>query len=161
RLSGRSVAAPRLHARVKGVAGCPQAAERATRFSRAQSESKSFQGDQRRVRLLLGGHAAIRSTMPDACWIKEHLGGHDTQTTSLRAIRAVEQYAFGKRGRPRFRRFNAFNSIDGKEAKSTITFRDKTVAYGGLKLPTILDPSDVWQGEALKVRTKYCRIIRR
>jgi hypothetical protein len=26
--------------------------------------------------------------------------------------------------------------------------------------PVILDPSDAWQAEALKVRTKYCRIIR-
>jgi putative transposase len=97
----------------------------------------------------------------DACWIKDHLGGHDTQTTSLRAFRAVEQYAFGKRGRPRFRRFNAFNSVEGKEAKSTVIFRDNAVAYGGLKLPVILDPSDAWQAEALKGRTKYCRIIRR
>jgi putative transposase len=97
----------------------------------------------------------------DACWIKDHLGGHDTQTTSLRAFRAVEQYVFGKRGRPRFRRFNAFNSVEGKEAKSTVIFRDNAVTYGGLKLPAILDPSDAWQAEALRVRTKYCRIVRR
>lgn len=97
----------------------------------------------------------------DPCWIKDHLGGHDTQTTSLRAFRAVEQYVFGKRGRPAFRRFNAFNSVEGKEAKSTVIFRDNAVAYGGLKLPAIVDPSNAWQAEALKARTKYCRIIRR
>src|SRR5260370_42361453 len=27
----------------------------------------------------------------DACWIGDHLGSHDTQTTTLRAFRAVEQ----------------------------------------------------------------------
>src|SRR5215472_5102892 len=53
----------------------------------------------------------------DACWIKDHLGGHDTQTTSLRAFRAVEQYSFGRRGRPRFRRVNEVNSIEAKEAR--------------------------------------------
>ena len=37
----------------------------------------------------------------DACWIRDHRGGRDTQTTSLRAFRAVEQYAFGRPGRPR------------------------------------------------------------
>jgi putative transposase len=97
----------------------------------------------------------------DACWIKDHLGGHDTHTTSLRAFRAVEQYAFGGRGRPRFRRVNEVNSIEAQEAKSTITFRDGVVSYRGLKLPAILDRSDAWQIEALKARTKYCRIIRR
>src|SRR5215469_12278474 len=39
----------------------------------------------------------------DGCWIGHHLGSHDTQATSLRAFRAVQQYAFGKRGRPRFK----------------------------------------------------------
>jgi putative transposase len=97
----------------------------------------------------------------DDCWIKDHLGGHDTHAASLRAFRAVEQYAFGKRGRPQFRRFHEYNSIEAKEAKSTIIFRHNAVAYGGLKLPVILDPADAWQTEALKARTKFCRIVRR
>ncbi len=50
----------------------------------------------------------------NACWIGDHLGSHDTQTTSLRAFRAAEQYAFGKRGRPRFKSLNRLNSIEGK-----------------------------------------------
>jgi hypothetical protein len=37
-------------------------------------------------------------TCRHACWIGEHLGSHDTQTTSLRAFKAVQEYAFGKRG---------------------------------------------------------------
>src|SRR5580692_4889633 len=32
----------------------------------------------------------------NACWIGDHLGSHDTQTTSLRAFRAAEQHGFGK-----------------------------------------------------------------
>jgi hypothetical protein len=94
----------------------------------------------------------------DACWIKDHVGGHGTQTTSLRAFRAVEQYIFGKRGRPRFRRFNEFNSVEGKEAKSTIIFRDNAVTCGGLRLPAILDPFRCVAGRCPQGATKYCRI---
>jgi len=97
----------------------------------------------------------------DTCWINDHLGGHDTQTTSLRAFRAVEQYSFGRRRRPRFRRVNEVNSIEAKEAGNTIIFRDGVVSYRGLKLPAILDRRDAWQVEALKARTKYYRIVRR
>jgi putative transposase len=93
----------------------------------------------------------------DACWIKVHLGGHDTQPTSLRAFRAVEQYAFGRHGRPR--PAVELNTIEGKEAKSTIVFRDNNIFYGGLRLPAVI--RDARQREALKARTKYCRIVRR
>jgi hypothetical protein len=93
----------------------------------------------------------------DACWIKDHLGGHDTQTTSLRAFRAVEQHMLGKRGRPRLA--TEFNTIEGKEARSTIVFRDEVIIYAGLVLPTVIN--DEWQREALEAKTKYCRIVRR
>jgi putative transposase len=40
----------------------------------------------------------------------------------LRAFRAAEQYAFGKRGRPRFKSLNRLNSIEGKaDAVTSIT----------------------------------------
>ena len=52
----------------------------------------------------------------DTCWIREHLvDSHDTQTTSLRAFRAVQQYAFGRRGRPRFKGQGRLNSVEGKD----------------------------------------------
>src|ERR1700722_4468981 len=62
----------------------------------------------------------------NACWIGDHLGSHDTQTTSLRAFRAAEQYAFGKRGRPRFKSLNRLNSIEGK-ADAVIRYRAEPV----------------------------------
>ncbi len=102
----------------------------------------------------------------DACWIGEHLGSHDTQTTSLRAFKAAQQYAFGKRGRPRFKGKGRFNSIEGK-TDAVIVFRwvDRrpAVRYLGLTLPLVLDPRDKdgWQRQALEHRTKYVRIVRR
>ena len=99
----------------------------------------------------------------DACWIGDHLGSHDAQTTSLRAFRAVEQHAFGKRGRTRFKKFNRFHSIEGKSNAAVIRFRDGSVHYDGLVMPVKLDPRDRdgWQAEALSRRVKYVRIVRR
>jgi putative transposase len=101
----------------------------------------------------------------DACWIGDHLGSHDTQTTTLRAFRAVEQYAFGKRGRPCFKRFKQLESIEGKE-QAVIRYKEgpiPAVHYSGLVLPTMLDPKDKqsWQKDALQCRVKYTRILRR
>jgi putative transposase len=104
-------------------------------------------------------------TCRDACWIGNHLGSHDAQTTILRAFRTVEQYAFGKRGRPRFKRFNELDSIEGKE-QVVIRYKaepEPAIHYAGLVLPLLLDPRDKgsWQKEALNSRVKYTRILRR
>jgi putative transposase len=64
-------------------------------------------------------------------------------------------------GRPHFKGHRFFNSFEGKEAKSTIIWRDNTVRFAGMVLAAILDPADAWQAEALKAPNKYCRIIRR
>jgi hypothetical protein len=94
----------------------------------------------------------------DPCWIGDHLGSHDTQTTSLRAFRAVEQYAFGRRGRPRFKGKGRLHSIGGK-GDAVIRFRADPVPavhYAGLVLPLMLDWEDKrgWQNAALAVPTK-------
>jgi putative transposase len=101
----------------------------------------------------------------DACWIGDHLGSHDTQTTSLRAFRAVEQYAFGTRGRPRFKGKGRLHSIEGK-GDAVIRYRVEpapAVHYSGLVMPLMLDRKDKrgWQATALDAPTKYVRIVRR
>jgi putative transposase len=101
----------------------------------------------------------------DGCWIGDHLSSHDTQTTTLRAFRAAEQYAFGKRGCPRFKRFNELESIEGKE-QAVIRYKADPIPalhYSGLAIPVMLDPKDKdgWQQEALACRVKYTRILRR
>lgn len=102
----------------------------------------------------------------DACWIGDHLGSHDTQTTSLRAFRAVQMHAFGKRGRPRFKGRNRLHSVEGK-GDAVIRLRWQgavpVVLWDGLVLPLMLDPRDRdrWQAQARSCRTKYVRILRR
>jgi len=102
----------------------------------------------------------------DACWIGQHLGSHDTQTTSLRAFKAVQMHAFGKRGRPRFKGKNRLHSVEGKgDAVIRLRWQGEkpVVLWDGLVLPLMLDPRDRdgWQEQALSCRTKYVRILRR
>lgn len=102
----------------------------------------------------------------DACWIGLHLGSHDTQTTSLRAFKAVQMHAFGKRGRPRFKGKTRLHSVEGKgDAVIRLRWQDEkpVVLWDGLVLPLLRDPRDRdgWQEQALSCRTKYVRVLRR
>jgi putative transposase len=99
----------------------------------------------------------------NACWIGTHLSSHETQKSAERAFQAVEQYALGVRGRPRFKRFGQLNSVEGKTNTCGIRLKNGVVEWSGLRLPIMVDPVDekAWQREALARKTKYCRILRR
>ncbi len=94
---------------------------------------------------------------------KEHLGAHETQAMAKRAFNAVEQYAYGRRGRPRFKGYRGLHSVEGKSNQACIRWRDDKVMWKGLELKPLLAPQrrDSWQSEALERETKYCRIVRR
>ena len=124
-----------------------------------------FKATQARFGVSSGSIQKFAETCRDSCWIGEHLGSHDTQTASLRAFKAVQMYAFGKRGRPRFKGFNRLDSVEGK-ADAVIRYRTEpapAVHWSDLVLPLMLDPQDKrgWQEQALAPRTKYVRVLRR
>ena len=105
--------------------------------------------------------------MRDRSWIGHHMGGHDTQTTSLRAFRAVADWVYKGRGRPRFKPGAQFSSVEGKQ-NSTIGYRNGAVVWAGLKLPLLRKARDHgnWERDCLErdrqaIRTKYVRIVRR
>jgi hypothetical protein len=55
----------------------------------------------------------------------------------------VQQYAFGKRGRPRFKGQNQRLSVEGKHHDAGIRWRkDSQVAWQGLTLEALIDKDD-------------------
>jgi putative transposase len=99
----------------------------------------------------------------NACWIGDHLSSNETQKVAERAFGAVEQHAFGARGRPRFKRVGEVHSVEGKTNAAGIRFKDGCVEWSGVRMALRRDPRDPkgWQAEALARKTKYCRLVRR
>jgi hypothetical protein len=96
-------------------------------------------------------------------WIKEHLGIHEIQKACSESFRSVEQFTYGKRGRPRFKSFRRARSIEGKSNATGIRWRTDHIEWNGLNLPAIFDPKDKdgYEAQALSCETVLCRIIRR
>lgn len=181
-LSVRLDAARQIYNAVLGEALCRLALVRESRdWQRARSMPKTIGMDDRgkpisnreraalfKATLMRFGFTAaslqkFAEACRDRCWISRHLGSHDTQTTSLRAFRAVQQHAFGKRGRPGFKRHGELRSVEGK-GDAVIRFRAEPVPvvhWSRLTLPLMLDPKDKrqWQAQALTCRTKYVRVL--
>lgn len=95
------------------------------------------------------------------CWTGEHLDIHVIQKLASRAFQAVQQYAFGKRGRPRFKGRNQMDTVEGKSNASGIRWRDGCVEWLGLKLQSIIDPADPVVAHGLGRRIKHVRLVRR
>jgi putative transposase len=138
--------------------------KRAREMAKGKERTAIFKDVTARFNFNSASVQRFAETCRDACWIRDHLGSHDTQTTSLRAFRAVQMYAFGKRGKPRFKGFNRLHSIEGN-ADAVIRYRAEplpAVHWSGLVLPLRLDLKDKrgWQAEVMEARTKYVRVIR-
>ena len=94
-------------------------------------------------------------------WLGEHLDSQAIQKLATRAFQAVEQHTYGKRGKPRFKGKNQFDSVEGKSNKTGIRWRDDHVAWLGLKLRAIIDRDDSVVLHGLQSKVKYVRIVRR
>ncbi|MGD9896391.1 MAG: hypothetical protein AB7T14_04835 [Candidatus Methylacidiphilaceae bacterium] len=130
--------------------------DRSGKRLRNKERSDLFRKTQERFGFAFASIQKFAETCRDACSIGQHLGSHDTQTTSLRAFRAAQAYALGTRGRPRFKTANRFHSVEGK-GDAVIRFRKEpfpAIHWAGLILLLRLDRKDKLgrQREAMAAR---------
>lgn len=104
-----------------------------------------------------------RNGKNEAGW-KDRLGSNVTQRIAEQVFAAVQQYSFGKRGRPRFKGANRpLHSLEATTNAANIIWKPETgcIEFGDLTLPALLpsETQDPYLHEALSNRTKYCRIV--
>lgn len=92
------------------------------------------------------------------------MGAHECQLIAQQAFSALDMYALGRRGRPRFKgKGRALHSLQGKSADSGIYWNARTgcLEWGALRLrakrPQLR--KDPWLERALARRTKFARIV--
>jgi len=76
------------------------------------------------------------------CDIKRHVDSNTSQKIASRAFNAVNEHAFGKRGKPRFKGKGRFRSLEGKSNNTGIRFKDGQLLWAGLKLNPLYDKKD-------------------
>lgn len=59
----------------------------------------------------------------------------------------------------RFKSKNALSSVEVKNNKQGLLFRDRVVSVACLKLPALVDPTNAYPNHGLNHRVKYCRLI--
>jgi putative transposase len=105
-------------------------------------------------------HDFVKPVRLNAGW-KDRLSAQEAQKIASRVFKAVSEYAFGARGKPRFKGINRpLHSLEGKQNTTGIRFRKELgiVEWSGLILPVIAKDTD-YINQALQNKTKYCRIV--
>lgn len=94
-------------------------------------------------------------------WIGEHVDSLTVQTLATRVFKSAQRYAFGKAGRPRFKKYGQVDSVEGKTNIQGIRWRDWHLEWSGLSLKAMVDLTDDVVAHGLKQRIKYVRLVRR
>lgn len=108
---------------------------------------------------------ALATSHKNAAGFESRLGAHETQKIASRVFASLQEYAFGKRGRPRFKgKHRPLHSLEGKSNAAGPRWHadTATVSWGkGFVMPVLMPSKtkDPYIHACLKAKTKYCRIV--
>jgi putative transposase len=99
-------------------------------------------------------------------YLGDHLDSLVVQKVASRAYQAVNECMLGKKGSPRFKGQNQFDSVEGKTNGSGLRWKDNRVVWNiksgrKLTLEPIIPAEDAVIEHGLASRVKYVRIVRR
>lgn len=82
------------------------------------------------------------------------------QKTADKLFKTLSEYSIGKKGRPRFKKYEELPSIEGKSNKSGLTFKEGKFVYKKRIMDLIFDKKDIYNVEshALNQRVKFCSL---
>jgi len=107
---------------------------------------------------------AVATGHKNAAGFTDRLGAHETQKIATRVFAAIQAYAFGQRGRPRFKgKHRPLHSLEGKSNAAGVRWHahTATVSWGQGFVMLVKMPSktqDPYMHACLQAKTKYCRI---
>lgn len=93
-------------------------------------------------------------------FIGDHLGALTVEQTAKMVWDVVNQYRFGKRGRPRFRRKHELLAVEGR-TESCCRWKGNGIAWGTLSVSAIINEADEVQKHGLSMPIKYVRMVRK
>ena len=90
-----------------------------------------------------------------------HLDASTMMAIASREFKVVQEYSFGKRGRPHFLRKGTLNCIDGRSG-SGVRWKKDHIDWFGLKgIKAIIDPHNKVISYGLSHRVKHVQLVRR
>lgn len=92
---------------------------------------------------------------------KKNIDSNTMQKLASTAFNSIESNLYRKGKKVHFKKFNSLMSVEGKNNKAGIRFKNNSLEWFGLSIPIIFKETDFFAIETLKNPIKYCRIVRK
>jgi hypothetical protein len=92
---------------------------------------------------------------------KKNIDSFTAQKIATRCFNAFKEKLYNPKIKVKFKRYDSFNSLEGKSNKTGIKYRDQIFKWNGLNIPIITKKGDIYAQEALTNKIKYSRILRK
>ncbi|WP_341318703.1 hypothetical protein WN982_27250 [Paraburkholderia sp. IMGN_8] len=137
----------------------------ARRLPRGTGRYNAFRAVREAHRFTQYAFHALAVAHKNAAGFADRIGSHETQAIATRVFLALEQFLYGKRGRPRFKGVHRpLHSLEGKNNDGMLRWNAGPSSFQverGWVIPVSLPDlrKDEWLAAALQFRTKYCRVV--
>ena len=92
---------------------------------------------------------------------KDNIDSFTAQKIATNLWKAYDKLLFGNGDCVHYKRYDTFNSLEGKSNETGIRFKDNKLIWNGLNVPVSIDYKNLYEVQALENEISYCRIVRK
>lgn len=92
---------------------------------------------------------------------KDNIDSFTAQKIATNLWKSYDKLLFGNGNSIHYKRYDIFNSFEGKTNSTGIRFKDNNLIWNGLNIPVIIDYKNPYESQALENEIAYCRIVRK
>ena len=92
---------------------------------------------------------------------KDNIDSFAAQKIATNLWKAYDKLLFGNGNAIHYKRYDTFNSFEGKTNSTGIRFKDNNLIWNGLNIPVVIDYNNPYESQALENEIAYCRIVRK
>jgi len=118
---------------------------------------------QLRQKAGLTEYGLSRMATPIRQHFKKQINAPIAQALSKRLWKSFEKLFYGDGKRIYFKKYGQINSLEGKTNDTGIRFKTitRTCEWSGLKIPVLVDETNLYEVESLTHPIAYCRLVRK
>ncbi len=92
---------------------------------------------------------------------KKNIDSFTAQKIATRCFSAFEEKIYNSKIKVKFKKYETFNSLEGKSNGTGIKYRNQMLKWNNLNIPIIIKNNDKYAKGLLKNKVKYCRVLRK
>lgn len=92
---------------------------------------------------------------------KDNIDSFTAQKIATELWKSYDKLFYGNGKKIYYKKYDSFNSFEGKSNKTGIRFKDDKILCNDLKIPVVIDYDDYYECQALQCDICYCRIVRK